>query len=173
MFNNSFRNGVFFLKNNALNSKNSPLQVIRSSIGTVVDCSVGMYYDDTIPQKTEGVEVLTATITPKSINSILEISFFGTVFLGTPAVVIITAIFQDANANAIAARGISLGISPSAATSIIHYMLAGTVSPTTFKVRVGGADFATPMCYLNGNQVGTQVYGGVSSSSLTIIEYSS
>jgi len=81
-----------------------------------------------------------------------------------------TALFQDSTANALAAMVLKsgdtqTGFGPNVFT---HYMTAGTVSETTFKIRAGvnasGGTFT-----FNGNS-GSRLMGGVMASSITITE---
>jgi len=126
--------------------------------------------DDTIPQNTEGAEVLTVSITPTSATNILVIEF--NTFLnasalgGTGA-----ALFQDSTANALAAT--CLGTIASSGYllngSLRHVMTAGTTSATTFKIRAGMLN-AGPTLYLSG-YAGSRLFGGVASTVLTVKEY--
>lgn len=102
--------------------------------------SVAIPYDDTIPQITEGNEVLTCSITPSFSNSKLRV--LGSAFVGEEANTsdyALAALFRDATANAIAA---DIGVGSSAA--IIHERLEPFVqvdstatTSTTFSLRVG------------------------------------
>jgi len=142
------------------------VQEVAANTTSRVTVSSGIPRDDTIPQNTEGVEVLTLAITPTSATNKLIIMFntFGSqTGVGTPT----SALFQDATANALAAN--TFNTVPSANYfvngSLIHVMTAGTTSSTTFKVRCGGGTL-----YLNGNST-TRYYNGTASTTLTIREY--
>ena len=50
-----------------------------------------------------------------------------------------------------------------------HYMTAGTTSATTFKVRIGRTDSHSNPFTINGYN-GARKFGGVSSTSITIME---
>jgi hypothetical protein len=156
---------------NAINSKNPVLQIVTSSTVDVVTCSTAIPADDTIPQQgTEGTEVLTATITPKYSDSILEIIFSSQISNDATQNNVQVALFQDSTSNAIAAHSFLPGTTGSQATVglLRHIMTSGTTSSTTFKIKVG-PDANT--CYVNANSTGTRLMGGVSSTRLTIVEY--
>ena len=126
--------------------------------------------DDTIPQNTEGIEAITATITPASAaNRLLikaNIKCSHTVGNGGAAI----ALFQDSTANALTAQGFSIPDNAIVAeASIFFEMAAGTTSATTFKIRVGHGSAGT----LTINGVGgARRYGGVQISYLEILEVS-
>jgi hypothetical protein len=104
--------------------------------------------DDTIPQNTEGVEVTTQAITPKSTSNTLIIEAWQVVSTPTSNSAITIALFQDSTANALAASEYFQTQSGGYVTAHVKYiMTAGTTSATTFKYRVGS------------NQAGTLTYG--------------
>jgi|SRR6185369_8678046 len=156
------------MTNNAIDTSHPLLQTVTTSLSTVQTCSTVIPADDTIPQITEGDQVLTLSITPKYSTSTLEIKFSSIVTKDTNAGFITTALFQDSTANAISAGCYAVTAS-SALTANLHYvMTSGTTSSTTFKIRIGpGAN----NCYVNGDASGNQLMGGVSSTRLTINEY--
>lgn len=143
------------------------LQVVNTQTGAMSTGSTTIPNDDTIPQNTEGVEVMTLAITPKSATSKLKIEVVVNCAVATTGNVI-AALFQDGTANALAA------VCEYTATSngnmrlvFTHYMTAGTTSSTTFKVRVGCNNAGT--LTFNGAQ-GVRQFGGVMASSITISE---
>jgi hypothetical protein len=123
--------------------------------------------DDTIPQITEGYEVVTATITPKSAANNIKIE---TVLNVSPSVSggIAIAFFQDAIANALAAgfTACYAGTTPLQAvlTKVVN---AGSTTARTYRTRVGmvGAGTLT----ING-AAGARYFGGVMVSSMTVTE---
>ena len=95
-------------------------------------------FDDTVPQNTEGTEILALAITPESTSNKLAIEFFlpmwdaDTVRVGT------VALFQDSTANALAVgQNINSTNTYSTQLGLVHIMDAGTTSSTSFKIRVG------------------------------------
>ena len=143
------------------------LQVVNTQTGALATGSTTIPNDDTIPQNTEGFEVMTLAITPKASTNKLKIEVV--VNLASAAVGnVIAALFQDSGANALAA------VSEYTATTngnmrlvFTHYMSAGTTSATTFRVRIGGNNVGTVT--FNGAS-GARLYGGVMASSITITE---
>lgn len=119
-----------------------------------------------VPQITDGAEVMTATITPTSALNTLVIS---TVCLVTPsaASVISCALFMNAVASALAAVGYLQEATWGDMSTLTHSMIAATTSRITFRVRVGASTGST---YFNSSYSTTGTYGGVSSSSLTVTE---
>ncbi len=105
-----------------------------------------VYNDDTVPQKTEGAELMTRAITPNDsanilvIEGIVNCGFTGN---GASAGIKILGLFQDTTANALATATVEDTTQGSAngRFQIIfrHRMAAGTTSATTFKVRLGSS----------------------------------
>ncbi len=144
------------------------VQVKNVQTGAVATGSTAIPHDDTIPQNTEGNEFMTLAITPTSSSNVLQIDVVAFVTIGLASRWIIGALFQDSTANALAA-GQSFSDTSTAGHPMAfrHYMVAGTTSSTTFKLRVGssGADVVT----FNG-QSAARKFGGVMASSITITE---
>lgn len=137
-------------------------QTGASGIGTTI-----MPYDDTIPQKTEGDEYMTLAITPATVTNKLKIDV---VWIGAVDIanVLTVALFKDTVTNASAAA-----ISSDSVANHRHmipfsyYMVAGTTSSTTFKVRAGAAGVGRTT--FNGSD-GARYLGGALKSSITITE---
>jgi hypothetical protein len=141
---------------------------VSTQSNTVVSCSTVMPYDNTIPQNTEGNEVLSVTITPASSANILVITahIFGS--NNTSGATSTSALFQDSTANALAAvGGTAPAIAASTTMSLRHIVAAGTTSSTTFKVRAGSS---SGIFTFNG-RTSAAWYGGVAVSSIMIEEY--
>jgi hypothetical protein len=144
------------------------LQVVNTTSSAVATNTTAMPYDDTIPQNTEGAELMTATITPSNSSNKLRIDV--TVFCASSFGDMVVALFQDSTANALAAGGHDIINRANAMIEISfsHYMTAGTTSATTFKVR-GGQSNAGSTFTFNGDN-GARLFGGVMSSSITVTE---
>jgi len=145
------------------------VQIINAQTSALVTANVTIPTDDTIPQKTEGVEVLTATITPTSATNKLFIIFsasMGNTIGGQSSTI---ALFQDATTNSLSSIITSYnGVNNSSEHGVLtYYMTAGTTSATTFKIRVGPQVGSSS--YINGNAA-ARIFGGVASTQLTIIE---
>ena len=145
------------------------VQVQQAVLGTVASGSTTMPEDNTIPQKTEGWQVITCSITPKSASHILFV--FASIQTGYQSADVTTyllAMFRDDGANAVAAA--NLFRSTYAGQAHLTYMVvAGSVAATTFKIRLGGVGEGTT--YVNTHSTAsTQFGGGVSATTLTIFE---
>lgn len=145
------------------------VQIVNSTVSNVITCSTALPVDDTIPQNTEGTEVTTVTITPRSAANILIIE----------AIVIASepgsgkaygslALFQDSTANALAAVTQIIDNLGTAILTLQHVMVAGTTLATTFKIRAGRL---TSTLYVNGDSSGTRFFGGKCNSGITVREY--
>ncbi len=144
------------------------VQVVNTQTSAVDTTTNAIPIDDTIPQQggSEGKEIMTATITPKSATNKLKITVLAWQNTSIAATVGL-ALFQDSTANALAATSVTNSSSAHYdVVSLVHYMTAGTTSATTFKVRIG-TDGGT--LTLNGTG-GARRFGGVASSSITIEE---
>lgn len=145
------------------------VQVVNTQTGAVATGTTQIPGDDTIPQNTEGDEYMTLAITPTNVNNklLIEVIWNGS-HSGTSSNFIM-GLFQDTTANALA---VSYAAKDSVASgsgnmSLRHYMTAGTISATTFKVRVGTNVAGTTT--FNGT-AGGRIFGGVIASSITITE---
>lgn len=143
------------------------VQVVNTQTGAVTTGSTVIPIDDTIPQNTEGNEVMTLAITPTNASNKLKITaiVFGA---NTGGGRILAALFQDSTAGALAAgRNASQGANVEGMVMFTHYMTAGTTSATTFKIRAGGSDAGT---FTFNGVGGAREFGGVIASSITIEE---
>jgi hypothetical protein len=77
------------------------IQVVDASTSTATSTTSTIPFDSTIPQSTEGTELLTVSITPRSTSNKLII-FVSVPFIDASANALITfPLFQDSGANAI------------------------------------------------------------------------
>lgn len=141
------------------------LQIVYNSTSATNSTAVTIPVDDTIPQNTEGAEMLTASITPQSASSNLYIIV--SMFVNGPGggYSTTTALFKDSGADAIAAVNVGDNDQRSQQAVIIHKIASGSTSSQTFKVRCGSS---SGTFRLNG--ISGRLYGGVASSSITIVE---
>lgn len=147
---------------------NTVVQTVHSTDGELATSALSTpAFDDTIPQSTEGFEVMTCSITPTSSTNKLKIEvtcFVSNSLTGDQTV----ALFQDSTADALAtAQDASGNAAKVAAITFTHWMTAGTTSSTTFKVRAGASGGTTTF---NGES-GSRGAGGSMASSITITEY--
>jgi len=144
------------------------LQVANYQRNDTITASATIPDDNTIPQISEGSQVLTLAITPKSATNKLLIRVV--VHMGLYGSTFIIALFQDSTASAIAAQREYLASVTTSELPLVleYYMTAGTTSSTTFTVRAGtpgGGNWS-----LNKRGDGTSFLGGSIYSSITITE---
>lgn len=148
----------------------SPIaQIVTATNSTYSTLGTILPFDDSIPQNTEGDEVLTATITPKSASSTLRIEVHLNLSAAVASGIISAAIFVDSTANAINAAAFSVGTTGRMeALRLVHYVSAGSTSARTYKVRAGSSVATDAM--LNGDN-SSRIFGGVAISSMEITEF--
>ena len=139
---------------------------VYASTNAATDITNGIPSDDTIPQNTEGTEILTATITPSSSTNKILVSV---VVNGTTinAVSYNVALFKDSVADALsAARNYGQGYTYQLA--LTHLDSPATTSAVTYKVRAGAATGNN--FYLNQTNGDVRMFGGVCFSSIVLTE---
>jgi len=144
-------------------------QVVTSSTSAVT--SVGgtaIPLDNTIPQNTEGTEILTATITPKSASSTLIITCSIGQVSPNDGRTFIVAFFQDSVADAFHTSVFVVNAGQNGGGTFTFAKTSGTTSATTFKVRLGPNVSAT--AYINGTSGGTQLFNGSCNATLMVTE---
>jgi len=148
-------------------TKNSIVQQVYTQDSAYATTSVAIPNDNIAPpQITEGAEFMTRTITPTNSSNILKIDVV--VYAATGGnQARTTTLFQDTTADALATGANVLNNNSICPVSFTHYMVAGTTSETTFRVR-GGSDSAIPY-YFNGVG-GVGKYDGTLASSITVTE---
>lgn len=137
-------------------------QIVQRQIATTAAAATGTTQvpdDDTIPQNTEGFEVVTVSITPT--NSANKLVISGTIHAAAAAGErCLYALFQDTTANALAAWGTgTMSANMVGSYDFVYEMVAGTTSATTFKIRIGPVSAATTIT-INGHG-GVRKLGGV------------
>lgn len=143
------------------------IQEVRATFNSKVTCNVTIPYDNTIPQNTEGTEVITCTITPTNINSILKIEYVA--WGSSNDSIVTTALFQDANVNALVAAGVNpVGEDT---LNLTYYMTAGKMAATTFKIRCGSSSGVAKPVYILSDSFNNSYYGGAIQGSLSITEF--
>jgi hypothetical protein len=129
-------------------------------------------YDDTIPQNTEGDQIVTATITLKSASNRVRARFVGFVAGADSAVIRVSAaMFCSTSANAINAI---VHIADNDAPGSNRYNLCieaehapGSVGPLTYQVRAGAEGTAYSF---NATTPGSRIFGGAAKATLILEE---
>jgi hypothetical protein len=123
-------------------------------------------YDDTIPQNTEGAELMTLAYTPADVANRLRIEYNSSLSNSTAGSASIVALFQDTTADALSTIfRIEAGNRPGT-IALIHEMGAGTTSLTTFKIRFGAS---SGTARINGDTA--RKFGGAAKAVLMITEF--
>lgn len=144
------------------------VKVASATSNTASSTSTVIPFDTTIPQNTEGAEVMTCAITPSHADNKLKIdvtvygdaaSYYGWA----------VALFKDSDASAIAtAPQISWdGGSLPEHITFTHYRDAGSTSLQTFKVRAGPV---SGTLWINQALSGAATFGGTLISTIVITE---
>ena len=143
------------------------IQEVYSETVTNTDLVPIIPIDDSIPQITEGTEILTATITPQFSNSIIRVRYDGD-FSPLTAQWGVCALFKNAVAGAVRAyASYNLTAGGGIPLHLVYREVAGTTSPITYRVRIGPGGATT----LRINGVATQrELGGVWANTLTVEE---
>ncbi len=145
------------------------VQSVDTTLATVVACTGAFGIDDTIPQNTEGTEVLVASaFTPTNASNRLRIEFWAPCISNSVSNhKTAIALFQDSTADAIAVTG-ATSLTDSRGW-LVHEMAAGTTSATTFKIRISNENGGTT--YVNSSSSNlTRSYGGISKARIRITE---
>lgn len=153
--------------------------VASSSGGLIVDRDYDEYTsgaeisatipdDDTIPQNTEGTEILSASITPKSVTNRIRVRF--QCFVGYINDKVATAAaFINSNTDAARSAGVYFTNNDEVKMLCLEFeYVPGTETAQTIAIRVGKDTAATNM-RLNGYQSG-RLYGGTAAATLIVEE---
>lgn len=131
--------------------------------------SVAIPVDNTIPQNTEGTQILSATITPKSTSNKIRVRFMGQYGVAGAAQPVSAALFKDSAANAICATYVVAENTAQWSDQIVlsHEDSPASVSAITYKLRVG---CASGNMWINADGAGSPVFGGTSRATLVVEE---
>lgn len=122
--------------------------------------------DDSIPQVTEGDEILSASFTALNAAHRVRVTFQGVICSSTSADNVIAALFIDGAANAARAVNLITADDDFPAMIALQYEAVLPAGPHTFSIRVGGSNFGV---YMNGTSGGRRM-GGASAATLTVEE---
>lgn len=145
------------------------LQVVTNvnTTHTAIGSSQTIAVDDTIPQNTEGYEIVTVSITPQNASSTLYIFADGNQGWSNGGWLIL-ALFVDSTANALTARAFKansgLGVQQG---FFLHPVAASSTSSRTYKLRAGNTTSDSGV-YVNGGS--SRVFGGVLGCRLSVVE---
>jgi hypothetical protein len=160
--------GVSLALANHIDTLGKVLQVVNVQTTGVATGTTPIPNDDTIPQITEGTQFMSLAITPTNVNNILIVNVVVQAGSSVATNAATSALFQDSTADALAVASI---FNPTAnqvyPVTFTFWMVAGTTSATTFRVRSGIGDPGT--ITFNGAS-GARKFGATVKSSMTITE---
>jgi len=147
-------------------------QIVETATTSEYYTNATIPLDNTIPQNTEGAELMTVSITPTNANSKLVVE------VDLPITDIdyhyfIMALFKDSVANALTATFRGEGGQAAGVPRPMHMtysMTAGGTSQITFRLRYGGAN-ASYNVYVNRTFNSSSVFGGIARATLRVTEY--
>lgn len=144
----------------------SIIQTVYASYASNAGLSVAIPADDTIPQNTEGTQILTASIVPSSTSHLIRATFQGD---ATPSSsdIICAALFRNVGVNALCSRFLSVSLSPGFMIGLTYVDSPGSVSTQTYNLRVGSS--ATTV-YMNGTNGPARRGGGTQIATLMLEE---
>jgi hypothetical protein len=141
----------------------------RATSVTYVTASTDLPVDDSIPQITEGTQVLSVAVTPTNAASVLRIT--ATLHVGASAAGLVGAgLFIDATAGALSADGTRVEGSTDVQDLIIeHAVSASNTTLRSYTVRIGPDVGGPADSHLNGSG-GGRYFGGVLTSMIEVVE---
>lgn len=139
-------------------------QYVYATTTTATTTTAVIPDDDTLPQNTEGTEILTCSITPTNASSILIVEFVCP-FSKSAASSSVAALFVDSTANALAA--VFEITTYGGCFHLKTVVSAGTTAPRTYKIRVGQS---SATLYILKNNAGTEKFSTADSAILSILE---
>ena len=144
------------------------VQTVNTQTTSTIVGTTTVPYDDTIPQITEGFEVMTLNITPKSATNKLLINVVTLLSAGVNSLPS-TNLFVGTTANALATTFThTYGEADYPLNhKLTYYMTSGSTSQLIFRVRIGCNNSASVT--LNGREE-VRKFGGAGTSSITIME---
>jgi hypothetical protein len=145
------------------------IQIVDASTTTATSTTSTIPFDSTIPQNTEGTELLTVSITPRSTSNKLII-FVSVPFIdGSSNILITFPLFRDSGANAIALGQCEVsGADNAESVFYTHFISPNTSSSTTFKLRYGPS---AGTAFINRRNSG-ETLGATAAVRLTVMEVS-
>ncbi len=143
------------------------IQMQQNTDGAVATGTTATPVDDTIPQNTEGDQFMSQAITPTSAANLLEIIHVGNYGCNSSQY-LVSALHQDSTANALAAvHSLVDTVSGTIINTVNWWMVAGTTSSTTFKIRTGAG--SSVIVTFNGF-ASNRKFGGIIASILSVRE---
>jgi hypothetical protein len=135
------------------------LQYVTTTLASASTQTATIPFDDTIPQSSEGTEIMTLTIVPQSATSTIQISVYVNMY-NTVGVELIAALFMDSGADAKAAAAEFAPGGSMVTMALVFSETTGSTSSRTYKVRTGPSASGGGTLTING-VAGARRFGGV------------
>jgi hypothetical protein len=142
------------------------VQSVRDEDSSYATSSTSVPFDNTIPQRTEGNELMSVSITPSSAVNLLDLTSQAVLGHSNNAVMIMS-LFSSSDSDAIASVVNQYLTDEVRTPSISARQVSGTTSSTTFSVRAGSQN--TESIYFNGDNAAA-IFGGACGSFLEVKE---
>lgn len=161
---------VIFLRNSGL-AFNRILDHQTTGSALAIQLNGQIVVDSSIPQITEGVQVLSIPVTPQAVGNLLMVRFFTTVQI-TPAQEAAVALFDPGvhATNAIAATAIELEDIAFTPICFEHTWVANSVATRNISIRIGSASGVSTF-HAGATAGGTTFFSGVTTTSMMVTEY--
>jgi hypothetical protein len=136
------------------------LQYVTTTLASASTQTATFPFDDTIPQSSEGTEIMTLTIVPQSATSTIQISVYVNMYnsVGTE---LIAALFMDSGTDA---KAVAAEFAPGGSMvtmALVFSETTGSTSSRTYKVRTGPSAAGGGTLTINGVAAGARRFGGV------------
>ncbi|WP_374280149.1 hypothetical protein [Desulfovibrio sp.] len=153
-----------------LNKANIVLQRVFYPTGGYSSTTAVIPFDDTIPQINEGAQLMSASITPKSTNSKIDVDITLHVTCYNGATWLLAAAFKDSAPDAIVSGVVTNGGAGQFETLRLRLpaLQLGDTAAHTISVRVGTNNNSYPIS-VNGQS--SRLLGGSLVSSIVLTEY--
>lgn len=145
----------------------TPMQEVVGTYTANTNLTATIPSDDTIPQNTEGTEIISVSITPSSTSSKLRVTFTGFCATNTNNRDVVIALFMDTTANALYATACHGQANRAINASFVYEFTPATTSAVTMKLRVGPESADT--LRFNGSTT-ARYFGGVAVASMIVQE---
>jgi hypothetical protein len=143
-------------------------QIVTTTNSSATGALTGVIpLDNTIPQITEGNQIMSITVTPKSSTSIFEIDIIAHLSVLTTASWITMALFRDSGANAIASTLQTINGNWINCFTMKVFVTSNSITATTFYVRAGSS---AQNIYFNA-AANVPYMGGTLNSYITVKEW--
>jgi hypothetical protein len=154
--------------------KGSIIQNVIATSSTPFTITNQVPTDDTIPQITEGDQILSANITPKSLSNILEIECYAEIlFSQSSRTGGVLSLFSNLSNDAISSSYFTnFQISSGGNYYIKSFVNVSSLSSTTFSIRIGVDPATGGTLYVNSSVTGSRFLGGARKSHIYIKEIS-